>query len=660
MTPASPNRDQDFIHVLTDIVIRNLKNENFGIKDLAKEAGLSISTLNRRLNKIAGKSGNQFIRELRLRKAHEMLLEKSVNVSEVSYAVGFSSPAYFSTCFHEYFGYPPKDVSKNSPLNLHNENYYKGPGQQNRKKQLHDSLKIYLPWILPFFLISVALIFFVYIRYQKQYSINDLRSSDGRIPVIVMPFDNLTGNKTWDCIQINLISYLSSFDELTVRQKESVDMILANLGISDRASIIPTVAGSISKKLDSKVHISGVISQAGTKTRVNVQVVNSLTREVIKAFQVEDDSDEHKIFGMIDQVSAEVKNFLITAKMVRETDPDLRPYSYTNSPVAFEYFIKANEALENKDFKTSLSLYLKTVEADSSFIPAIIFLSMRYGDLGDNTEAKKWCLKAYSLKDHAHLKDRYMIEWYHAVLFSTPEEEIRFLRQYIAVDDNVPIAYWQMGNAYTKLSQYTNAIPEFEKTLKIYKKWGVRPMMINTYTTLIEALYRTHQYKKEKKFIGLAAKNFPEESWILLRNRALLSYVEGDTVKGNRLIEEYRSEMVLRSVPAAEILLNIASLYTESGNIEIAERSLRDAYSLMPYEPSVLNELAYFLIDKELHIDEGIQLATKGLKISLMIIICFTLSDGGWPNLVDTTKHLKFLTEAGIQGPSMTIPFFNK
>jgi len=32
------------------------------------------------------------------------------NVSEVAYSVGFSSPAYFSRCFKEEFGYPPRDI----------------------------------------------------------------------------------------------------------------------------------------------------------------------------------------------------------------------------------------------------------------------------------------------------------------------------------------------------------------------------------------------------------------------------------------------------------------------------------------------------------------------------------------------------------------------
>jgi tetratricopeptide (TPR) repeat protein/TolB-like protein len=460
-----------------------------------------------------------------------------------------------------------------------------------------------------------AIVIFVYIRFLKRSTPDDLRSYDGRISVAVMPFDNLTGNRTWDCIQFNLISYLSGFDELAVRQKEAVDLLLRSRGIPARASINHSVAGAVSRKLDSKVYISGIISRAGTRSQVNVQLVKSGTMEVIKSFRIEDESDEHKIFGMIDSVSAFVKNFLVTEKMVGETAPDLRYYRHTNSPMAFDYFVKADEALQKQDIRTSLSYYLKTVEADSCFIPAIIFLSMRYGELGDYAEAKRWCLKAYSMKNDAHLTDRYMIEWYHAVLFGTPEEEIKFLRQYVSIDDNVPIAHWQMGNAYTKVSEYADAVPEFEKTLKIYKKWDVRPMGIWMYESLIDAYRHTGNYKKAKRLIGIAAKAFPEESWVLLKRRAFLACAMGDTTKGYRCAEEYRSEMGARSKPAAEILTEIASLYNEACNTAKAEKNLREAYSFSPDDPAILNSLAYFLIDRELNPEEGIRLATEGLRI---------------------------------------------
>jgi AraC-like DNA-binding protein/tetratricopeptide (TPR) repeat protein/TolB-like protein len=609
------NSDQAFILFLTEIVVKNLKNENFGIKDLAREAGLSSSTLNRRLNRTARKTGNQFIREIRLRKAHEMLREKSVNVSEVSYAVGFSSPAYFSACFHEYFGYPPRNVIREGTVSQADDTNAAPAEQKRMKKSFREFLNSSRIWIISFVFATIGIILFIFPLLQGRTNLDDLRSSDGRIPVAVMPFENLTGNRTWDCMQLNLISYLSGYDELTVRQKEAVDMLLAGKGNPGQASITPSLASSISKRLDSKIYISGVISKAGTRSRINVQIVNSHNREVIKSFQIEDLSDEHRIFRMIDSVSVCVKNFLVTEKMVSETNPDLRPYRYTNSPAAFEYFVKADEAIQKQDTRKSLYWYLRAVEADSGFIPAIIFLSMRYGELEDYEEAKKWCLKAYAMKDHAHLKEKYMIEWYHAVLFGTPDEEVRFLRQYVALDDNVPIAYWQTGNAYSKLLQYKNAIPEYEKTLEIYKKWNVRPMMIQNYLTLTDAYHQTHQYTKEKKLIAVAARTFPEESWMLLRNRAILAFAEGDPIQGDQYVEKYRSEMASGLIPAPEIYSEIASLYNESGNIAEAEKNLREAWSLCPDDPARINNLAYLLIDKEINISEGLNLAAEGLKI---------------------------------------------
>ena len=60
--------DQLFIRRLIDIVVANIGNENFGVRELAIESGMSRARLNRRLNAITNKSINQFIREVRLLK----------------------------------------------------------------------------------------------------------------------------------------------------------------------------------------------------------------------------------------------------------------------------------------------------------------------------------------------------------------------------------------------------------------------------------------------------------------------------------------------------------------------------------------------------------------------------------------------------------------
>ena len=68
-----PAKDKIFISKLIEIIRANLGNENFGVNELVHETGISHYSLKRRLQAITNKSIKQFIREVRLQKAFEML-----------------------------------------------------------------------------------------------------------------------------------------------------------------------------------------------------------------------------------------------------------------------------------------------------------------------------------------------------------------------------------------------------------------------------------------------------------------------------------------------------------------------------------------------------------------------------------------------------------
>jgi AraC-like DNA-binding protein len=110
----TPNhsKDQQFLDRLTEIVNANLSNEQFTVSEFAREAGLSHPSLHRKLKKISNQSVSQFIRELRLKKAMELLQSQAGTVAEIAYEVGFGSSTYFSKCFHEFYGYPPGEAGK--------------------------------------------------------------------------------------------------------------------------------------------------------------------------------------------------------------------------------------------------------------------------------------------------------------------------------------------------------------------------------------------------------------------------------------------------------------------------------------------------------------------------------------------------------------------
>ena len=102
--------DEKFLTRLVEIVEENLGNEKFGVEQLGDALNMSRSQLHRKLTALLDQGPNQFIRTFRLQRAYDLLKQNSATTAEIAYQVGFSSPSYFTKCFHEQFGYTPSEI----------------------------------------------------------------------------------------------------------------------------------------------------------------------------------------------------------------------------------------------------------------------------------------------------------------------------------------------------------------------------------------------------------------------------------------------------------------------------------------------------------------------------------------------------------------------
>jgi signal transduction histidine kinase/ligand-binding sensor domain-containing protein/DNA-binding response OmpR family regulator len=103
------NIDIKFLDKIQNIVNEHISEEDFSIEELGIEVGMSRSQVLRKIKALTGKSPSIYVRSIRLLKAKGMIENGDGNISEIAYSVGFSSPIYFSKCFKEEFGYPPKN-----------------------------------------------------------------------------------------------------------------------------------------------------------------------------------------------------------------------------------------------------------------------------------------------------------------------------------------------------------------------------------------------------------------------------------------------------------------------------------------------------------------------------------------------------------------------
>ena len=102
--------DKVFLDKVIKVIETYMGDEAFSIEDLGSEVALSRSQLHRKIKALTDQSPSVFLRTIRLKRAHQLLTEKVASIAEISFLVGFSSPAYFSKCFKDQFGYSPGQI----------------------------------------------------------------------------------------------------------------------------------------------------------------------------------------------------------------------------------------------------------------------------------------------------------------------------------------------------------------------------------------------------------------------------------------------------------------------------------------------------------------------------------------------------------------------
>jgi len=102
-------KDEAFLKQVISIVESKMTDANFNIETVAESMAMSRTTFYKKFKSLTGSTIVEFVRDIRLQHAKQLLEAGEKNVSEVAYSTGFSSPNYFSTCFKEKYGVSPSE-----------------------------------------------------------------------------------------------------------------------------------------------------------------------------------------------------------------------------------------------------------------------------------------------------------------------------------------------------------------------------------------------------------------------------------------------------------------------------------------------------------------------------------------------------------------------
>lgn len=105
---AMSESDHAFFEQLNKILDKNITGD-LDVNIVAKELGMSASTLYRKMKALTGASTNGYLRHYKMQYAERLLMQGKYTISEIAFMVGINSIAYFRKCFKDEFGCLPSE-----------------------------------------------------------------------------------------------------------------------------------------------------------------------------------------------------------------------------------------------------------------------------------------------------------------------------------------------------------------------------------------------------------------------------------------------------------------------------------------------------------------------------------------------------------------------
>ena len=109
-----PKTDKELLDRIVNFINNHLDDPELTVDNLVEEAGISRSALFKKIRTLIGISPMELIKNIRLKKAVELIKESSDNFTQIAYKTGFNDSQYFSKCFKQIYGVTPTEYKRKS------------------------------------------------------------------------------------------------------------------------------------------------------------------------------------------------------------------------------------------------------------------------------------------------------------------------------------------------------------------------------------------------------------------------------------------------------------------------------------------------------------------------------------------------------------------
>lgn len=116
-TPALSPNDQRFMDKVMETIEKHLDNGDLTVEDIAGEVNMSRSVFFKKLKTLTGLSPVEFLKEIRMKRAAQLIETEEYNMAQIAYMVGLNDSHYFSKCFKQQYGMTPTEYKESRKQN---------------------------------------------------------------------------------------------------------------------------------------------------------------------------------------------------------------------------------------------------------------------------------------------------------------------------------------------------------------------------------------------------------------------------------------------------------------------------------------------------------------------------------------------------------------
>lgn len=356
---------EGFLAQAKALIMENISDEQFGVSELAEATNMSRSNLLRKIKKETGLSASQYIRQVRLAKAEELLQETELTISEISYEVGFGNTSYFTKCFREQYGYPPGELRKNPTDTVIKET----PSETLDKNQSKDSfIKTHRNKII----IAVSVLIIIAISLFVRNTANETPTvSNVKKSIAILPFKNMSNDATNFYFVNGLME--SSLNNL---QKIEDLRVISRTSVEKYRNTTKTIA-EIAEELNVNYIVEGSGQKINDEVLLNIQLIDVENDTPIWSAQY-----NHELVDIFSLQNTVAKKIAMSIKATVTPDElaqiDKKP---TENLEAYDNYLRGLELLQNRtkeNLLNAISFFEKAISHDSKFASAYAKIALAY------------------------------------------------------------------------------------------------------------------------------------------------------------------------------------------------------------------------------------------------------------------------------------------